>query len=106
MSLTLKKEDKVIVIAGNDKGKQGRILSVDRRNNKVTVEGINIRKKHMKPNKQFQKGGIIDKAMPLHRSNVMLICPKCSRSTKISVKFLQDNRKMRVCKKCSEVIDS
>lgn len=106
MSLTLKKEDKVIVIAGNDKGKQGRILSVDRRNNKVTVEGINIRKKHMKPNRQFQKGGIIDKAMPLHRSNVMLICPKCSRSTKIAVKFLQDNRKMRVCKKCSEVIDS
>ena len=106
MSLTLKKEDRVIVIAGNDKGKQGRILSVDRRNNKVTVEGINIRKKHMKPNKQFQKGGIIDKAMPLHRSNVMLLCPKCSQATKISVKYLQDDRKVRVCKKCAEVIDS
>ena len=106
MSLTLKKEDRVIVIAGNDRGKQGKILSVDTKNNRVTVEGINIRKKHMKPNRQFQKGGIIDKAMPIHRSNVMLFCPKCSRSTKISVKFLHDDRKVRVCKKCSEVIDS
>jgi large subunit ribosomal protein L24 len=106
MALTLKKEDKVVVIAGNDRGKEGRVLSVDRQKNRVVVEGINIRKKHIKPSKDFQKGGIIDKAMPVHRSNVMLMCPKCSRKTKISVKFLQDDRKVRVCKKCAEVIDS
>jgi large subunit ribosomal protein L24 len=106
MALTIKKEDKVRVIAGNEKGKQGRVLFVDREKNRLTIEGINIRKKNMKPNRQFQKGGIIDKAMPVHRSNVMLVCPKCSKTTKISVKFLQDNRKVRVCNKCAEVIDS
>lgn len=106
MALTIKKEDRVKVIAGNEKGKQGRVLTVDRDKNRLIIEGINLRKKHMKPNKQFQKGGIIDKEMPVHRSNVMLLCPKCSQTTKISVKYLQDNRKVRVCKKCAEVIDT
>jgi large subunit ribosomal protein L24 len=106
MSLSIKKEDKVRVIAGNDKGKTGRVLSVDQKNASVVVEGVHIVKKHIKPNKQHQKGGIIDMVKPIHISNVMLECRKCKQLTRISIRFLSDNTKVRVCKKCKEVIDN
>ncbi|HCC68462.1 MAG TPA: 50S ribosomal protein L24 [Nitrospiraceae bacterium] len=105
MSLALKKNDTVIVIAGKEKGRRGRVLSVYPDKESLLVEKLNIIKKHMKPRKHYEKGGIIEKEAPIHRSNVMLICPKCEKPTKIEQDFLRGNKKVRVCKKCREVID-
>lgn len=100
----LKKEDKVKVIAGKDKGKIGKILKVDRKENRVFVENINKVKRHVKPNMQNRQGGIIEKEASIHSSNVMLLCSQCMKPTRISHKILEDGKKVRVCSKCSEVI--
>ena len=105
MSLGIKKEDTVVVIVGKEKGKKGRVLNVNREKHKVLVEKINIIKKHMKPNKQYSQGGIIEKEAPVHISNVMLSCPKCSKPTKVAVAVLGGGEKHRTCKKCKEVMD-
>ena len=105
MGQNIKKNDTVLVVTGREKGKRGRVLSIYPSNNRILIERINMIKKHMKPSKQYTQGGIIEKESPLHISNVMLICPKCNKPTKISSTFLQDGRKVRACKKCSEVMD-
>lgn len=106
MSLSIKTNDIVLVIAGNEKGKKGKVLNVDRERNRILIQGVNIVKKHQKPTRQMQKGGIIDLERPIHRSNVMLICQKCDKPTKIGAKILVDGKKVRYCKKCMEVMDS
>lgn len=105
MGLSVRKEDTVLVITGKNKGKRGRVISVVPKKDKVIVEGVNVKKKHMKPNKQFQQGGIIDREAPVYTSNVMLVCPKCDKPTRIGNKVLEDGRKLRECKKCKEVMD-
>ena len=105
MGLRVKKEDTVVVLSGKDKGKRGRIISVIPKKDRVVVERINMVKKHMKPNNQYRQGGIIEKEAPLHVSNVMLVCPKCDKPSRIENKRLEDDRKLRVCKKCKEVLD-
>lgn len=105
MSLCIKKNDTVIVISGKEKDKRGRVLSVNPSKNTLLAEGVNIIKKHMKPSRKYTQGGIIEKEAPLHISNVMLICPKCSKPTKINSTILSDGKKVRICKKCKEVID-
>jgi large subunit ribosomal protein L24 len=105
MGLGIKKEDTVLVISGREKGKRGRVLSIDRTKKKVLVEQTNLVKKHMKPNQQYQQGGIIDKEAPMAISNVMLVCPKCDAPTRIGNRVLEDGRKLRECKKCKEVLD-
>ncbi len=105
MGQNIKKNDTVLVITGREKGKRGRVLSIYPSNSRLLIERINMIKKHMKPSKKYTQGGIIEKESPLHISNVMLICPKCNKPTKISSIFLQDGRKVRACKKCSEVMD-
>ncbi len=105
MGLRIKKNDTAVVITGKNKGSKGRVLSVKTEKNSVLIEGVNIVKKHMKPNKQYQQGGIIDKEAPLHISNVMLVCPKCQKATRLSNNVLADGKKLRACKKCKEVID-
>jgi len=105
MGLSVKKDDTVLVITGKNKNKRGRIISVNPRKQKIVVEGVNIQKKHMKPNKQYQQGGIIEKEAPLYVSNVMLVCPKCDKPTRIGNQVLEDGRKLRACKKCKEVMD-
>lgn len=102
----LKKGDTVTVLTGKDKGKQGRVLIVDYNNHKVTVEGVNIVKKAVRPSQQNQKGGIMEVALAVHISNVALICPKCNKQTKVTRKEV-NSKKVRVCKnkKCNEVID-
>jgi large subunit ribosomal protein L24 len=105
MGRGLKKEDTVLVIAGKEKGKRGRVLSVIPKSDGVLVERVNMIKKHMKPSKQYQQGGIIEKEAPLHRAKVMLICPKCDKPTRVGNKVLTDGRKLRECKKCGEVVD-
>jgi large subunit ribosomal protein L24 len=106
MSLGIKKNDTVMVITGKYKGKKGRVIKVIPSENRVIVEKINIVKRHMKPSRKYAQGGIIEKEAPIHRSNVMLICPKCDKPTRISAQVLADGKKVRVCKKCKEVIDT
>ncbi|MGI9953018.1 50S ribosomal protein L24 [Moorellaceae bacterium AZ2] len=101
----VRKGDTVVVIAGKDKGKKGKVLRVIPSEQRVVVEGVNIVKRHMRPNPQLQQGGIIEKEAPLHSSNVMLVCTKCDQPTRIGRRILADGQKVRVCKKCGEVID-
>lgn len=90
--MRVKKEDTVTVIAGNDKGKTGKILVVYPKKNRVIVEGINMRKRHTKPNQQNQQGGIIEKEAPIHASNVMLLDPKTNELTRIGKKIIIDDK--------------
>lgn len=105
MGLGIKKEDTVLVTAGKEKGKKGRVLSVMPSKSRMIVEKVNIIKRHMKPSRKYSQGGIIEKEAPLHRSNVMLVCPKCNKPTRIAGMVMESGRKVRVCKKCKEVID-
>ncbi len=105
MGLSIKKNDTVIVIVGKEKGKSGRVLSVYPSKDQVLIEKINIIKKHMKPTRKYTQGGIIEKEAPLNISNVMLVCPKCGKPTRIGNSLMQDGRKLRTCRKCREVID-
>lgn len=102
----LKKEDKVKVIAGKEKGKIGKIIKVDRKNQRVLVENINIIKRHQRPTAQNRQGGIIETEGPLNWSNVMLVCSKCIQPARIKMQQLDDGRKVRVCRKCNEQIDA
>jgi large subunit ribosomal protein L24 len=106
MGLTIKKNDTVLVISGREKGKKGRVLSVHPLERNLLVEKVNMIKKHMKPSRKYAQGGIIEKEAPLQISNVMLICPKCNKPTRIGNSQLQGGRKVRICKKCREVMDS
>ncbi len=101
----VKKNDSVMVIAGKDKGKSGKVLRVIPKKDRVIVEKINMVKRHMKPSQQARQGGILEKEAPIHISNLMLICSKCTDPTRVGYKVLDDNRKVRYCKKCDEVID-
>ncbi len=109
----VKSKDTVIVISGKDKGKKGKISAAFPKLNRVTVEGVNVVTKHQKARNQMQPGGIIHKEMPIDASNVMLVCPKCGKATRVSHKVTREQnddgkmqRKMvRVCKKCGAEID-
>jgi len=105
MGLGIKKEDTVLVIAGREKGKKGRVLSVMPAKSSLIIEKINIIKRHMKPNRKYAQGGIIEKEAPINMSNVILVCPKCNKSTRIANLVMENGKKVRTCKKCKEVID-
>jgi large subunit ribosomal protein L24 len=105
VGLGIKKNDTVLVITGDEKGKKGRVITIQKGGTRLLIERINMIKKHMKPNKKYTQGGIIEKEAPLHRSNVMLLCPKCDKPTRISYNILENGKKIRSCKKCREVID-
>lgn len=105
MGLSIKKGDTVRVIAGKDRGKSGRVLSVNPEKHRITVEKVNMIKKHMKPSRQHAQGGIIDKEASVNISNVMLVCPKCNQKSRIGNHMMEGGKKLRICKKCKEVID-
>ena len=105
MGLDIKKDDIVMVNAGDEKGKKGRVIAISNEGERLVIENVNMIKKHMKPNKQYSQGGIIEKEAPVHRSNMMLVCPKCDKPTKIGNKMLENGKKIRECKKCGEVIE-
>ncbi|MBU4487077.1 MAG: 50S ribosomal protein L24 [Candidatus Delongbacteria bacterium] len=98
------KDDKVKVIAGNNKGKIGKVLKVIVDKNKVIVEGINLVKKHQKPNQTNQQGGIIEKEAPIHVSNVMIVCSNCNEAVRISKKRTEDGTVERICKSCNKAV--
>lgn len=101
-ALKIKKGDKVKVVAGKDKGKEGAVEKVLIKKKKAIVAGVNIYKKHARARRQGEKGGIIDVVKPLPVSSLVLICPKCGQTTRVI--FRVNGQKVRVCKKCQEVI--
>jgi len=102
----IKKDDKVKVIVGKDKGKIGKVLNLKRKHGRIIIENINMMKKHARASAKHSQGGIIESEAPIHWSNVMLICNKCVTPVRIKMKRLEDGKKIRVCRKCNEIIDS
>ena len=102
--LNVKKGDTVVVISGQDKGKKGEILHAAPAKNRVMVKGVNMITKHVKPRKQGEEGGRIEQEGTIDASNVMLVCPKCGKATRIAHQIV-DGKKVRVCKKCGKVMD-
>jgi large subunit ribosomal protein L24 len=101
----LKKEDKVVILSGKDKGKSGKIIRVDRLKHRVYVENVNIMKKTTKPTQNAPQGGFIEKENFINASNVMLECPQCNKPTRVAHRILDSGKKLRSCKKCNEIID-
>jgi large subunit ribosomal protein L24 len=102
----IRRNDTVIVTAGRDRGKRGRVLRVLPINNRLLVEGVNMIKRHTRPNPQRNiKGGIVEREAALHASNVQLVCPECGKMTRIGHRMLNDGRKVRICRKCEGVVD-
>ena len=101
----IRKNDKVIVVAGKEKGKIGTVLKVDSEKRRIIVEKVNMIKRHARPSAKAPQGGIIEKEAPLHISNVMIVCGKCADPTRIGKRALEDGSKVRVCKKCRESLD-
>ncbi|MCL4845563.1 MAG: 50S ribosomal protein L24 [Acidobacteria bacterium] len=102
----IRRNDTVVVLAGRDRGKRGRVLKVDAEKNRLTVEGVNLIKRHTKPNPQRNvKGGIVEREAGIHASNVQMVCPECGEKTRVGRRLLADGRKVRVCRKCEGVVD-
>ena len=105
MKTNIKKGDTVMVIAGKEKGKSGKILVVNREKQTVVVEKINFVKRHTKPTQQAPQGGIIEREGPIHLSNVNILCDKCNLPVRINKKILDDGKRVRTCIKCGEILD-
>lgn len=101
--LRIKKGDTVKILSGNDKNKEGKVLEVDPKSSKIVVEGVNVRKKHTKPRRQGEEGGIISKEFGIPSSKANVVCPKCGKATKIGYS-VENGEKIRVCKKCGAKI--
>ena len=97
--MNIRKDDKVVVISGKDKGKEGKVLVVNPKAGKVIVEGVSVATKHQKPRKQGEEGGIIKVETPIYACKVMVVCPKCGKPTRVAHK-LDAGKNVRVCKKC------
>jgi len=106
LKMRIKQNDRVMVIAGNDKGKTGKVLKVFPAKQRAIVEGVRFIKRHTKPTQTNQQGGIIEKEAPINMTNLMVYCDKCSRGVKIGSKLLDDGSRVRVCKKCGEMISN
>lgn len=106
VKVQVKTNDQVEVIAGKDKGRVGKVIKVNPKESTAIVEKVNMIKRHMKPNQMNQQGGIIEKEAAIHVSNLMIICPKCSKTVRVGKKELEDGTKVRVCKKCNESVEA
>jgi large subunit ribosomal protein L24 len=103
--MKIKKNDTVVVIAGNDKSARGRVKKVFPESGRVIVEGINFIKRHTRPRKQGDKSGILEMEAPVHHSNLMVVCSKCNKGVRLGMRILADGHKVRVCKSCGEMLD-
>lgn len=101
--MNVKKNDTVVVLSGKDKGKQGKVLSVNPEAGKVIVEGVNVATRHQKPRRQGEEGGIVKKETPIYACKVMTVCPKCNKATRVAHK-IEGDKKVRVCKHCGAEI--
>ncbi|MBN2029840.1 50S ribosomal protein L24 [bacterium] len=98
------KNDTVLVITGNYKGKKGKVLKVFPKSHRVIVEGVNFIKKHTRPTQKNQQGGIVEKEAPIHVSNLLVVCPKCDTPSRLGRMVLEDGKKVRVCQSCKEML--
>jgi len=104
--VNIRKNDNVLVLAGRDRGKRGRVLRVIPARRRVVVEGVNFIKRHTRPNPQKNiKGGIVEREAPLAASNVQLVCPECSNPTRVGRRRLDNGMSVRICRKCKGVVD-
>lgn len=103
-TLHIRKNDIVKVISGKEKGKIGRVLKVNSEDRKVTVEKVNMVKRHVKPGQKNPRGGIVEKEAPLAYSNILVMCDKCNKPTRIAMRFDADGNKSRACKRCGDTI--
>ncbi len=99
MAMKIKKGDRVVVLKGKDRGKEGTVMRVLPTEGKVIVDGVNVAKKHQKPTKSTMQGGIIDKDMPIDASNVAIVSPKDGKATRVGYKIDDDGTKVRICKR-------
>lgn len=104
--LHIRKNDKVMVITGREKGKIGTVLKVIPRNDRAVVEKLNMVKRHTRAGGKSAQGGIIEKESPIHVSNLMLVCGKCAEPARVGKRVLEDGSKVRFCKKCGEIMDT
>ena len=102
-TMSIKKDDLVVVLSGKDKGKQGKVLAVLPSESKVIVEGVNVATKHKKPTSQTDQGGIVKKEAPIYACKVQKVCPKCGKPTRVGQK-VEGDKKVRICKKCGAEI--
>jgi len=103
--MKIRKNDTVVVITGKDKGKKGKVRHTYPKGERILVDGINFIKRHTKARGQVRQAGIIEREAPVRLSNVMLVCSRCNRPTRVGARFLDDGKKVRVCRSCHEVID-
>ena len=103
--MKIRRDDTVLVITGKDTGKKGRVRQSSPKESRVVVEGVNMVKRHMRPRGRARQAGIIEREAPIHISNVMLLCTKCNRPTRCGIRLLEDGSKVRVCRRCGEMID-
>ena len=103
--MKIRKDDTVLVIAGRDRGKKGKVRFAHPKDKKLVVEGINFIKKHARATGRAKQAGIIEQEAPVTVSNVMLLCSRCNHPTRVGFRFLEDGRKVRICRSCHEVID-
>ena len=103
--MKIRKEDTVLVIAGKDRGKKGKVRFAYPEDERLIVEGINFIKRHTRATGQVRQAGIIEREAPINVSDVMLLCGKCNQPTRIGFRFLKDGKKVRFCRSCGEVID-
>ncbi len=103
--MKIRKGDQVMVIAGKDRGKRGRIKRVFPSQNRVVVEGVNFVKRHRKARSQMEQGGIIEFEAPVQASNVMLVCPRCREPVRVGYELLPEGGKIRICRSCDEALD-
>ncbi|MDO9333913.1 MAG: 50S ribosomal protein L24 [Dehalococcoidales bacterium] len=103
--MKIRKEDNVLVIAGKDKGKKGKIRFVYPRQNRVLIEGVNMIKTHSRARQQVKQAGLIEREAPINISNVMLVCTRCNKPARVGFKILDDGRKVRICRSCKEALD-
>jgi large subunit ribosomal protein L24 len=101
----LKKNDTVMVIAGKEKGKTGKVLKVLPKKDRAVVEKVNFIKRHMRPGAYSRQGGIVEKENPIHIANLMVICGKCADPSRLGRKMLEDGKRVRYCKKCGEIFE-
>lgn len=105
--MNVRRGDTVLVLAGKDRGKRGTVERVEKtkRGYGVVIPGVNMAKRHQRPRSRTQSAGIIDLPVPIHISNVQVICPRCSKPTRVGHQQLEDGRRVRVCKQCGEQIE-
>ena len=103
--MKIRKEDNVLVIAGKDKGKKGKVRFVYPHQERVLIEGVNMIKTHSRVSQQVRQAGLIEREAPVNLSNVMLICTRCNKPIRVGFKHLDDGRKVRICRSCKEAID-